>query len=287
MDRGLDIGEAKYKGIPLGWISPVGYCHPAYFEKEEFGWLRTWPGGLVTGCGLRNVGSPTEQNGEPFGLHGRLSHLPAENCVCSENTTGEQAELKISGRLNESRMFGENLVLTRTISTRSGDNRIIIDDEVVNQGFRTSQLMLLYHINIGFPVVSADARMVVAEHEVRPRDEEAAKGLDQWQECQEPTADYAEQCFYHDIPAGSDGLARMAVSNPVTGLEVEVAYRKAELPFMTQWKQMGQGEYVMGLEPANCHPEGVVAEREKFKSLREIGPGEKVNVHVEIAVKEI
>jgi hypothetical protein len=52
LDRGLDIGPAEYRGIPLAWISPTGFAHPARFEPDGFGWLRSFGGGLLTGCGL-------------------------------------------------------------------------------------------------------------------------------------------------------------------------------------------------------------------------------------------
>ena len=58
LDRGMDIGPAEFKGMPLAWLSPQGFPHPSYFEPEGIGWLRTFGGGLVTGCGLTNVGSP-------------------------------------------------------------------------------------------------------------------------------------------------------------------------------------------------------------------------------------
>ena len=44
--------------------------------------------------------------------------------------------------------------------------------------------------------------------------------------------------------------------NPDNRLKLTVSYRTAELPYLAQWKMMGRGEYVMGLEPANCFPEG-------------------------------
>jgi hypothetical protein len=184
-------------------------------------------------------------------------------------------------------MFGENLLLTRVISTALGENRITIEDTVENQGFRSSPFMLLYHINIGYPVVSEKAEWICRKHDVTPRDAEAKKGIGVWDRFQRPTSGYSEQVFYHDLPAGRDGFARIAIRNPDLGLELEVAYRKKELPFMTQWKQMGKGEYVMGIEPANCHPEGMAAERDKFHSLRVLKPGETASARLEIVIREL
>jgi hypothetical protein len=80
-----------------------------------------------------------------------------------------------------------------------------------------------------------------------------------------------------DLPAGEDGMAAITLRNRGLGLELEVSFRKAELPMFTQWKMMGQGEYVLGLEPANCHPDGQAAQRaaelavDARKHVEEIG----------------
>lgn len=286
LDRGMDIGAATYKGVPLAYVTPVGYCHPAYYEKDGSGWLRTWGAGLMTGCGLRNVGAPDARDDENLGLHGRLSHLPAENVCREECWDGDRYRLSLRGQLREVRVFGEHLLLTRSIETVMGESRIVIRDRVENQGVNPSRVMLLYHVNVGYPVLDDVASLSAVDHKVEPRDADAASGLDAWSRCQEPTADYAQQCFYHDIPADADGFARMTLSNSRLGLAFDVAYRKAELPFLTQWKQMGEGDYVMGVEPANCHVEGVNREDE-FKTLRTLEPSERVETMVVLSVREL
>ena len=76
-DRGMDIGEASFKGIPVAWITPNGPVAPQFYDAKGLNWLRSWGGGLLTGCGLMNVGGPNASGGEEHGLHGRLSHTPA------------------------------------------------------------------------------------------------------------------------------------------------------------------------------------------------------------------
>jgi Domain of unknown function (DUF4432) len=60
--RGLDIGAAWFRGFPIGWISAVG--EGGAEEAED--WRDAWGGGLLTTCGLDNVGAPSEG----IGLHG-------------------------------------------------------------------------------------------------------------------------------------------------------------------------------------------------------------------------
>ncbi|MBW7460405.1 aldose 1-epimerase family protein, partial [Paenibacillus sepulcri] len=53
--KGLDISLAELGGMPVSWQSPNGDVHPAYYEAEGTGWLRTASGGLLMTCGLAHV----------------------------------------------------------------------------------------------------------------------------------------------------------------------------------------------------------------------------------------
>ena len=289
IERGLDIGDASFKGIPFVYQTPVGTVNPAHYESDGFRWLRSFGGGLLAGCGLRHAGSPEPEQGMradgPLGLHGRLSNIPAENVAVRQGWVDGQYRLEVSGTVREVSFFGENLELTRTISTAMGENSITVSDVVVNRGVRPSPLMMLYHMNMGFPLVSEDAVLDSRVLATTPRNADAAKGMADWASFQKPTAGYVEQCFYHDIDADADGMARMTMRNPKTGLAIEIAYRKAELPFFTEWKMMGEQEYAVGLEPGNCHPEGQSAEAARG-TLKTIAPDESVSFRTVITLKD-
>jgi hypothetical protein len=309
LDRGMDIGDASFNGIPFAYQTPVGPVHPSYFEPDGLRWLRGFGGGLLAGCGLRNVGAPETEEGMrvdgPLGLHGRLSNTPAEDIAVSKGWTRAQRErphecaamtegngknnryeLCVTGTVREVSFFGENLKMRRTISTAMGDNSITISDEVTNCGVRSSPLMLLYHINAGFPLLSEKSVIEGRVKETMPRTENAAAGIGEWNVCQTPTAGYVEQCFFHDVETDADGMARMTLRNPESGIAMEVAWRKAELPYFTQWKMMGEQEYVLGLEPANCHPDGQTAEKESG-TLKIIEPGDAVVFKVAVRLSAV
>ena len=290
LDRGMDIGRATFRGIPLSYLTPVGVVHPAYYEPDGFRWLRSFGAGLMTGCGLRHVGAPETEGGMrvdgPLGLHGRLSNTPAENVSVSEDWENGRYRIRVSGILREASFFSENLECRRTLSTAMGEDGLVLQDRITNRGVRPAPLMVLYHINAGFPLLGERATLEGTVRDTRPRTKNAEDDLARWNICQPPTSDYVEQCFYHDVAPGSDGLSQMTLVNPDCALAFEVAWRKAELPFFTQWKMMGRQEYVMGMEPGNCHPDGQTAERENG-TLRILEPDETVEHLVRISVRDL
>ena len=284
-DRGMDIGETEFKGVNLVWL-PQTPAAPGFYEAAQFNWLRSWGGGLLTGCGLSNVGGPNTANGEEHGLHGRLSHTPAEevNSRCFWDENGDY-RFELCGKVRHSRVFGENLLLTRHIGCVRGTNAITIEDTVENQGFAPAPFMLLYHMNFGWPLVSEESVLEAAEHKITPQNIHAAEAVATWNRILAPKAGFAEQVLYHEIPADAAGLSALTLKNPKLGIAMKLEYRSAELPYLIQWRQFGCGEYVLGLEPGNCFPEGQTAMEQKGM-LRRLAPGESVSTFVRVSLTE-
>ncbi len=281
LDRGLDVGAASFAGRSLGWHSATGWVEPARYEPEGRGWLRTWGGGLVTGCGMSWMGAPAVDQGEALGLHGRMSHLSAYNVSTGAAWEGEEYVIWVQGEIVEAVTFGAKLHLTRRISTRLGADWFRISDRVQNIGFEPTPHMMLYHVNFGFPVVSPDSEILVDSIETQPRDAVAAPGLSAHRRFQEPTPGYAEQVFFHTVRPDADGYARAAIVNRALNFGGYVRYRQAELPWLIEWKQMGARDYVCGLEPGNA----AVTGRDKARAegtLRILAPQEVVEYALEI-----
>jgi galactose mutarotase-like enzyme len=283
-DRALDISACSYKGVPLAWLSPSGEAHPSYYEAQELGWLRTFQGGLVATCGLDQFGAPSTDHGEAFGLHGRVSNVPAQQVSYGAYWEGEEYELDITGNVRQARLFGENLLLERKITTRLGSKRIRIDDTVTNEGFSPQPHMILYHCNLGFPLLDEGARLHLEADETVPRDGVAEAGLHEWRRFQPPTPGYLEQVFRHVAKADNEGMVRVVLENPGLGLSLALSYDKASLPHLFQWKMMGEGAYVLGLEPANSSGiEGRAIARQR-EDLPYLEPGESRSYWLELEV---
>ena len=97
--RGMDIAWASYKGLPLSFISKAGVVHPAYFEKDGMGFLRSFTCGMLTTCGLTYMGAPCEDENEMLGLHGRISNIPAQNVSILKEWNGNRYEINVSGEV--------------------------------------------------------------------------------------------------------------------------------------------------------------------------------------------
>jgi len=170
--RALDIAWASYKGAPIGYIAKSGVVGPAHFvENGAEGFLRNFFAGLLTTAGLRNIGPPVQDGDESLGLHGRVSNIPAEDVCVSQGWQGDDYKIRLAGTVRQARTFGECLVLHREITTQLGSNALVVRDVVENAGFRPEPMMLLYHCNFGYPLVSADSRIFTSGGSVEPRGE--------------------------------------------------------------------------------------------------------------------
>ena len=285
LDRGMDLSMAEYKGMPIAWRSPEGDVHPSYFEPEGRGWLRSFPGGLMTGCGMTSAGADSEDGGEHPGLHGRLSHLPASTVTTQTRWAGTECVFTVRGRMRESVPFGTNLVLDRTIESFLGRSVIVFKDRVTNEGPVAAPFMILYHFNLGWPFVEEGSRLFLHETAVAPRDADAAAGSGGERECSGPIGGFREQVYYHDCVPDADGHVTILCANSRINCGFFLRYRQRELPRFVEWKMMGEGMYVLGLEPANCLVEGRARERQAG-TLQFLAPGEERELLLQCGVVE-
>jgi hypothetical protein len=285
LDRGMDISEARYKGMSLCWRSPAGDAAPSFYEPEGEGWLWTFFGGLLTTCGLTQVGPPHADDGEELGLHGRISTAPAELVSVKQEWEGDELAMAVSGVVREARLFGPGLEMRRTVSSHSDTARLSVRDRFANAGARPAPLMVLYHINAGFPLLSEQSQLLLPSAKCQPRDAEAADGAEQWAELHAPVTDYQEKVYFHTMKPNQDGNVTCALINRALGFGMRLRYSLTEMPFLTQWKMLGDREYVLGIEPGNCRPIGRVAARQAGE-LVERGLGEEMEMGFELELVE-
>jgi hypothetical protein len=281
LDRGMDISTTSYKGQPIAWRSSTGDVSPYYYEKEGEGWLRGFAGGLVVTAGLTYAGAPTVDEGKELGLHGRAANLAASNILADGEWIGDDYVMWVQGKTRETVVFGENIELSRRISAKLGESRLTIHDKVTNLGHARSEHMILYHCNMGFPIVDAGSRLVADVSSMTPRDAQSEAELAAYAQFCEPVPGWEGKVYYLDLKEDADGMAKAALVNGSFG--VYMKFPKKELPLFSLWKNMAPGDYVVGMEPSNCHVEG----RDKDRAcgvLQYLEPGESREYHLEIGI---
>lgn len=287
--RCLDIGQASYKGYPFGYISKSGLRLPEYFvEDKGKGFLDSFYGGLLATCGLNNIGEDCVVDGREYGVHGEIANIPAELVSKRNFWDGDQLKFEIQGTVRHSRFYAEDLVMERKIQTSLGANSIVITDTIENRDFKPVPLMLLYHINIGFPFLDADSELFTTKIKKSwPRTPSAAKGLSNYKHFSEPVDGIEEECFYHSFDT-EDGMACACLYNPRLGdcgMGFFIRYDTRQLPVFLQWKMMRSREYVCGLNPATTFAEGRQQALVKNETMF-LAPLEKKTYSIELGVVE-
>jgi galactose mutarotase-like enzyme len=255
-DRALDVLSASYRGIPLTWRGPGGLAHPTYSEPGVAAFERNFFGGLVTTCGLSAFGPPGSDVDGSWQQHGYINHAPAEAVAHTTSWDGGRCTFEISGTIREARMFGPSLRLERTWRAALGENTLRVRDRVTNEGGERAPHMVLYHCNVGFPLLDETTELAVTHRAMRPRDDVALAGLPDWNRGGLPQAGFQEQVFIHEPLADGGGWASASASNARLdagrGVELTVRYRPDQLPALMTWRMLGRKTYVMAVEPANC-----------------------------------
>ena len=100
-DRCMDIAWADYKSAPIGFISKAGISSSLYFEHKRDELHRVFGPGLLTTCGLRNVGSPCVVDCEEFAQHGRIHNAPAELVSIDADWDGDEYRISLKGSMRE------------------------------------------------------------------------------------------------------------------------------------------------------------------------------------------
>ena len=229
VSRGLDVMQLYHKGQNVSFVSKNG------FVAQEVPFLNRFEGGMVYTCGLDSVGGR-----EGFELHGTYHKIPAE-VICAKC---DEQGIVVEAVIRDTALFGQNLVMRRTITSAIGSDSVQIEDRLTNLGYKDQPYCLLYHTNVGYPMLDEGAKVILDELECTPRTAWSEQNLDTRLSVEHPTDDNEETCYFMTL-----GKPEVSVVNPKIGKKFTLSYSEDTLPCFVEWKSMVSGDYALGLEP--------------------------------------
>lgn len=260
VSKALDIMQLYHEGQNASFVSKNG------FTAREIGFLRRFEGGMLYTCGLDSVGGR-----DGYELHGTLHNTPARivRADCGEK------EIVVEAVIRDSALFGKNLLLKRKIWTEIGSEELHVEDALCNEGYADEEYCLLYHINVGYPMLDAGARIVADVEAYAPRSDWAKQNERTMYEMSEPKAGQEETCYFLQLKTG-----KISLVNEKIGKTFTVEYSQETLPHFVEWKSMASGDYALGLEPCTTELDNRFA----YKTVK---AGEEIPFSVCLRVQRI
>ena len=289
VDRAFDIGRCEHAGRALAWTSGTGFAGPWFYEPEGLGFFRSFGGGLLTTCGLDHALFMAEDTAEQyhyppkptetFGLHGRVSNRPARLVGYGERWEGDECLLYADGEVLQAAVFGEQLLLRRRIEAPCGRvaalrsmTRSSMSGTIVRRTCSCTTSTSAGPSSTTAP--SCSFRRAAVE----PRGDHAVEA---YRIIGAPTRGYVEQVFEHELAAEADGHVPVAIVNRRLGLGAYQLFRHDQLPNHFVWKMLGEGTYVIGIEPCTNRTAGRLDARARGE-LIELEPGESRMYELEL-----
>ncbi len=260
VSKALDIMQLYHEGQNTSFVSKNG------FTGREIDFLRRFEGGMLYTCGLDSVGGR-----EGFELHGTHHNTPAKvlKAVCDEEGITVEAEVA------DTALFGKNLRLKRTVFAAIGSPILQITDTLENGGYTDEEYCLLYHINVGYPMLDEGATIEANVETCIPRSPWAKENEGSRYEMNAPKPLQEETCYFLRLQEG-----KIALVNRKIGKRFTVSYSDDTLPYLVEWKSMASGDYALGLEPCTTW----LDDRFAYKTIK---AGEKIRFSVSLSVEKL
>ena len=235
-DRCCDIGQVWCNNIPFGWISPMGM--PAPYSIGANNALS----GLMATCGFDHIRQPETDEGRNFPLHGNMMHMPATIIATDTIWDGDECLFRIKAEVTQFNLNYGAIRLQRHIYVPLGGRSLVVSDRVtVLSG--DLPVMAMYHINLGFPAVTAASTV-------------SLNGADISNDCLSENA--------IKVRPSDAAISEVKLTAADGGAHFRLKYDGRKLPFLQTLRNGREGINVFCIEPATH-------DRLSRKELREAG----------------
>lgn len=258
--KGLDIMQVFHNGTNISFVSKNG------FSLRENSFLNRFEGGMLYTCGFDSLG---DRKG--FELHGSYHNIPSKIISIVE----DEKQLLVLGQVEITSLFGENLVLQRKIILPFDEERVLLEDTLINRGTKDENYCLLYHINLGYPMLDEGVKILTDVDEIIPRTPHSKNKLEKRAIFEKPIDNEEETCYF--IKNKSDNAT---VINEKLGKSFKLKYSKDTLPCLVQWNSPASQDYALGIEPATTF-------LDDYFTYKTIKPQQSINFNIEIILKNI
>jgi hypothetical protein len=276
--RGMNIWRASLGDLQLGWRSPVhGPVHPMFVNLDApdgVGWLDGFDE-LLCRCGLLYVGGPdfNRQGALRYNMHGKISNTPAHRVEVAVD--GDKGTIAVRGVVDEARPFGNKLRLTTAVTTQIGSPELTITDVVSNVWEQPYDFRLLYHINLGVPLLNPGSKVLAPVRKVAPRVAGEGGNLSEWNLYGPGRLDFSNVVLLTELLSDAKGQTLAVLQNAAADRGFAVKFNTRQLPCFTLWKLLlsASDGYVTGLEPGTHPPAPGTVENPRGQ-VTVLGPGQ-------------
>ena len=259
--KACDIMQLFCDGQNMTFVSKNG------FTQRETPFGNRFEGGMLYTCGLDSVG---DRDG--FEPHGTFHNIPAQitRAECTEDG------IIVEAVIWDTEIGGKNLQMKRKITSAIDSDSVTVEDTLTNKAFLDTQYCLLYHVNLGYPMLDAGAKILVDSEWCEPRTPWAAENIATAYEIEAPVPGYEETCYFL-----KPKKPEVSLVNEKLGKKFTVSYSGDTLPQFVEWKNMVSGDFAVGLEPSTTQlDEGRFA-------FSDIKAGQAIEFMVKLTVSDL
>lgn len=165
--------------------------------------------------------------------------------------------------------------MKRTVTLFENDGKLLLEDTLLNRGTKTENYCVLYHVNLGYPMLDEGLEIIDDIETVIPTSEHAKKNISNRTVFSAPIDNEPESCFFL-----TNKTNKITTVNKKLGRKFTLTYSKDTLPALVQWYSPASHDYALGIEPATSY----LDDGFKYKKLE---AKSSVNFFLELNFEEI